>query len=58
VDDDFVVFKLDNLAVKGGPLSSPLSVAPEPEWESGSRAQAQLVDLGVGGVLQVFNGCA
>jgi hypothetical protein len=51
VDNDFVVFKLDNLAVKGGPESGPSSVAPEPAWESGSRAQAQLVDLGIGGVL-------
>jgi hypothetical protein len=58
VDDGFVVFKLDNLAIKGGPYSGPSSVAPEPEWESGSRAQAQLVDLGVGGVLQVLGGCA
>jgi hypothetical protein len=57
VDDGFVVFKLDNLAVKGGPQSGPSSVAPEPEWELGSCAQAQLVHLGVGGVLQVLGGC-
>jgi hypothetical protein len=56
VDGGFFVFELKNLAVKGGPESGPSSVAPEPEWESGSRAQAQLVDLGVGGVLQVLGG--
>jgi hypothetical protein len=33
-------------------------MAPKPEWESGSHTQAQLVDLGVGGVLQVLGGCA
>jgi hypothetical protein len=41
-----------------GALIGPSSVAPEPEWESGSRAQAQLVDVGVGGVLQDLGGCA
>jgi hypothetical protein len=33
-------------------------VAPEPEWEVRGRTQAQPVSLGVGGVLQVFGGCA
>jgi hypothetical protein len=41
-----------------GALIRALVSSPEPEWESGSRAQAQLVDLGAGGVLQVLGGCA
>jgi hypothetical protein len=41
-----------------GPLIRALVVAPEHEWESRSCAQAQLVDLGVGGVLRVLSGCA
>jgi hypothetical protein len=32
-------------------LIRALISSPEPEWESRSRAQAQPVDLGVGGVL-------
>jgi hypothetical protein len=36
----------------------PSSVAPEPERESRSHAQAQLDDPGVDGVLRVLGGCA
>jgi hypothetical protein len=40
------------------PLSRPSSVAFEPGRESRSRAQAQLDDLGVDGVIHVLGGCA
>jgi hypothetical protein len=47
----------DHFAVKGGLIWAPL-VAPEPERESRSHAQAQLSGFGVGVVLDVPGECA